>query len=147
MESPAVFTDDLRPYALWGCRAQGVLRLCWASAHPGSGLGGQPNGLVGHLSQLGLEGSLPTQRNIRPRVTFPSHRLKAQCLLDAQALLALGAKLFPLPGISSTLPAKCRLLGLLPLEESLWLSEPHSANQEFPLCIFCASRTHIWNTA
>lgn len=30
----------------------------------------------GHLSQLGLEGSLPTQRNIRPRVTFPSHRLK-----------------------------------------------------------------------
>lgn len=34
-------------------------------------------------------------------MTFLSHRLKEHCFLGAQALLALGAKLFPLPGSSS----------------------------------------------
>lgn len=43
-------------------------------------------------------------------------------------------------------PAKCHLLGLLPPEGSLWLSEPHTANQVFST-VFCASRTHIQSTA
>lgn len=63
--------------------------------------------------------------------------------------LALGAESFPLlavpapVGISSTQPAKCRLLGLLPPEESLWLSEPHTANRVSTLRFRCFKSPHL----
>lgn len=44
-------------------------------------------------------------------------------------------------------PASCHLPGSLPLEGSLWLAKPTAQTRCFPVCIFCAARTHIWNLA
>lgn len=44
-------------------------------------------------------------------------------------------------------PASCCLPGSLPLEGSPWLAEPTVQTRCFPVCIFCAARTHIWDLA
>lgn len=48
---------------------------------------------------------------------------------------------------SCALPADRRLLGSLPLEGSLWLSEPDSAHQMFSIFHFLCFEIHIWNLA
>lgn len=115
MELLAVFTDDLRPHALWGYRAQGSLTS--AGHLLAQAVAWEDNQTAGVSSKsAGPEGSLLTQRNTRPRMTFPSHRLKKGTLPSGCSDSAWPWVLSPSPclaapasiGISSTQPAKCR---------------------------------------
>lgn len=115
MELLAVFTDDLRPHALWGYRAQGSLTS--AGHLLAQAVAWEDNQMAGVSSKsAGPEGSLLTQRNTRPRMTFPSHRLKKGTLPSGCSDSAWPWVLSPSPclaapasiGISSTQPAKCR---------------------------------------